>query len=294
MLADAGYSRLVACYDGDMDASLSALVSSLRSPQLWVGYAPVHEAELSTPWTHVTVVARVHAVGALRHIQESYGMAPPTSSAATWRAATDDLDLPAATAPPATPVDARYWALLHNTARRGPLGAVDGARSVGWWGMPCVPQLHESEILPSATSLPTTAGLAWDDIAQHPQGVFLLETHVSLSTGKQLSELAACTYTLSRRLRILGLQSGGRTVMASASPPSPASLVDTLPFNLKETTQQRERRDQVPLPYAYQISEPGPVAPPSLRGTTGQSAIFFEPESDDDEDDEDPDDDLDL
>ena len=69
-------------------------------------------------------------------------------------------------------------------------------------------------------------------------------------------------------------------------------MVQSLPFNLAETKQQRERRENVPLPYTYQLNPAQENA--SLRGSTGQSAIFFEPESEDDEDDEDPDDDLDL
>ena len=72
-----------------------------------------------------------------------------------------------------------------------------------------------------------------------------------------------------------------------------SSMVQQLPFNLQETAQQRERRDQVPLPYAYQLQEE-PQSGSAWRGSTGQTSIFFEPEREDDEDDEDPDDDLDL
>ena len=44
----------------------------------------------------------------------------------------------------------------------------------------------------------------------------------------------------------------------------------------------------MPLPFAYQLQDATP------RGSTGQSTIFFDPESEDDEDDDDPDDDLDI
>ena len=81
---------------------------------------------------------------------------------------------------------------------------------------------------------------------------------------------------------------------AAAADPH-ASLVQQLPFNLQETGEQRERREQVALPYAYQLQGAQEPAPESAwRGSTGQSAIFFEPESEDDEDDDDPDDDLDV
>ncbi|EPQ31257.1 uncharacterized protein PFL1_01442 [Pseudozyma flocculosa PF-1] len=84
-----------------------------------------------------------------------------------------------------------------------------------------------------------------------------------------------------------------------------ASMVSRLPFNLSETDAQRARREDVPLPYAfYQHSAQGGLEAQQqqqqqqqqqgMRGSTGKSTIFFEPEAGDDEDDEDPDDDLDL
>ncbi|PWZ00365.1 Pkinase-domain-containing protein [Testicularia cyperi] len=76
------------------------------------------------------------------------------------------------------------------------------------------------------------------------------------------------------------------------------SMMSTLPFNLSETDEQRQRRETVPLPYAYHQQQLLPQhtteAGATVRGSTGNATIFFEPEQDDDEDDEDPDDDLDL
>lgn len=74
-----------------------------------------------------------------------------------------------------------------------------------------------------------------------------------------------------------------------------ASLVSSLPFNLSLSTEQRQRRDDVALPFVptdriyegYALEEEGKGL---VRGSTGQSTIFFEPESGDEEDDEDPDD----
>lgn len=73
-----------------------------------------------------------------------------------------------------------------------------------------------------------------------------------------------------------------------------SSMMSGLSFNLGETDQQRARREEVPLPYAYHQSTGAGASAASMRGSTGNSTIFFEPEAGDDEDDEDPDDDLDL
>lgn len=79
---------------------------------------------------------------------------------------------------------------------------------------------------------------------------------------------------------------------AAAAAPRP------LPFNLSLTSEQRARRDQVDLPFAptERIYEGiSTEAPEQLRrGSTGQSTIYFEPDSADEEDEEDPDDDLDI
>ncbi|PWN28579.1 hypothetical protein BDZ90DRAFT_152205 [Jaminaea rosea] len=80
-----------------------------------------------------------------------------------------------------------------------------------------------------------------------------------------------------------------------------ASLVSSLPFNLSLTSSQRERRDDVALPFVptdriyegYEREEGGHGGEEGVglrRGTTGQSTIYFDPESGDEEDDEDPDD----
>lgn len=69
-----------------------------------------------------------------------------------------------------------------------------------------------------------------------------------------------------------------------------AKLVGNLPFNLSETSSQRAKRDDVPLPYTfYKQQENQSSNEPIQKGK-----ILFEPESEDDEDEEDPDDDLDI
>ena len=242
---------------------------------------------------------RVLAPAMLQHIQKTYGLAPPTSSSSVYRAAVDDAGvLPLQTSSFSssdTPVDLRYWTLLHNTARRGPLGIMDEQGSLGWWGKVAEKSsLHASDTLDKTEYLIPGPVLSWNDVSPKTRGILFLHTHVSLSSGKRLNELVACGYHPSKRLHVLAVSSSsGRTLPESATSHDPhTSMVQSLPFNLAETKQQRERRENVPLPYTYQLNPAQENA--SLRGSTGQSAIFFEPESEDDEDDEDPDDDLDL
>lgn len=114
----------------------------------------------------------------------------------------------------------------------------------------------------------------------------------------------------------------GSVAGASGTPAPPpqrdhSSLVDSLPFKLSLTDEQRSRRGNVDLPFApsdriYEGlssehsdtsgsgrrtggGEEGEVGEMGLRrGTTGQSTIYFEPDSADEEDEEDPDEDLDF
>lgn len=83
---------------------------------------------------------------------------------------------------------------------------------------------------------------------------------------------------------------------------SHSSLINSLPFNLSLTDEQRNRRGNVDLPfaptdqiyegYAARVSDAMDEAEEGKlrRGTTGQSTIYFEPDSGDEEDEEDPDD----
>lgn len=114
------------------------------------------------------------------------------------------------------------------------------------------------------------------------------------------------------RLRPVPLEMGDRraaAMAAAASKPSKSSgdLVDSLPFKLSLTDEQRDRRDRVELPFAPtdRIYEGISTENPDLigrsdesmglrRGTTGQSTIYFEPDSADEEDEEDPDEDLEI
>ena len=140
--------------------------------------------------------------------------------------------------------------------------------------------------------------MKWHDLLEDPSGCLFLETHVYMSSGKQLCEWALFCFDQLWRLRIKALDPLSTAPLA---PPAPVNqAASDVPFNLQETPQQRERREQVPLPFAYQLTQPASQpsssasSAPGLRGTTGQSTIFFEPESEDDEDEDDPDDDLDL
>ncbi len=122
-------------------------------------------------------------------------------------------------------------------------------------------------------------------------GYAVLELHYARN-GKKHEELLAITASSQLVPLDMCARSSSSTAVASDTAAeggdAHSSMISTLPFNLAETTDQRSRRETVPLPYAYHQN------PETMRGNTGNSTIFFEPEDDDDEDDEDPDDDLDL
>lgn len=277
------FSRVVLGYDGDPTASAASLVSSLRCPQLWVGIQPMHDVLSGPPWTHATLSVRVHPAAFVRYIHETYGLAPPASHASLRRAAYEDalLTYPNDDAmPPDTSPDMRFWSVVHHAARRGPWGVLDEPGSTGWWG---APPTRWASLEAGAARTHSEPVMSWDDILQDTDGCLFLETHIYQSTGKQVDEWALCAYDTHHRLRIKALD---HYATAPIAPPPPQHT--QVPFNLHETPQQRERRDQVPLPFAYQLQDATP------RGSTGQSTIFFDPESEDDEDDDDPDDDLDI
>lgn len=294
------FSRLVLRYDGDPLASAASIVATIRGPQLWMGIQPVHDVLSGPPWTHVTLSVRVHAIEFARYVQETYGLPPIPSNTMIRRAAFEDahLEYPVDDPlPPDHPPDMRFWSVVHHVSRRGPLGLLDDHRSAGWWG-----PSGRNACLHSGDSAPTAAQrepiMKWHDLLEDPSGCLFLETHVYMSSGKQLCEWALCGYDQLGRLRIKALDPLSTAPLA---PPAPVNqAASDVPFNLQETPQQRERREQVPLPFAYQLTEPASQpsssasSAPGLRGTTGQSTIFFEPESEDDEDEDDPDDDLDL
>ncbi|WFD19166.1 hypothetical protein MCAP1_001389 [Malassezia caprae] len=287
------YSRLIVGLDSDPSTPASRLAAALHSPQIWASHDPVHDALPGPPWSHATVWVRVHPPALLQHIHKTYGLLPPSSGPATHRAAYEDAGLADSHTAPTTDSapDMRFWTVLHNCTRRGPLGLVDPPSSTGWWGATAHPQcLHSADLLDSdVRSSPPV--VSWASLQGEARGSVFLEIHASLSNGKKLSELTLCAHDSAKRLRIKSLDTSEAVVPVSESQHS--SMVQQLPFNLQETAQQRERRDQVPLPYAYQLQD-APHGASAWRGSTGQTSIFFEPEREDDEDDEDPDDDLDL
>lgn len=288
------YSRLVVGLDSDPSTSASKLAAALHSPQTWASHDPVHDALPGPPWSHATVWVRVQPPALLQHIHKTYGLLPPSSGHATRRAAFEEAGLPDThAAAPATDTapDMRFWTVLHNCTRRGPLGLVDSPSSTGWWGTMAQPLcLHSADLL-DGDARPSQPVVSWSTLQGEARGYIFLEIHASLSSGKKLSELTLCAFDAAKRLRIRSLDTSG--AMEPVPEAQHSSMVQQLPFNLQETAQQRERRDQVPLPYAYQLQEE-PQSGSAWRGSTGQTSIFFEPEREDDEDDEDPDDDLDL
>ena len=109
--------------------------------------------------------------------------------------------------------------------------------------------------------------MSWDDILQDTDGCLFLETHIYQSTGKQVDEWALCAYDTHHRLRIKALD---HYATAPIAPPPPQHT--QVPFNLHETPQQRERRDQVPLPFAYQLQD---ATPPSSSWNIGIMATVM-------------------
>lgn len=147
-------------------------------------------------------------------------------------------------------------------------------------------------------------------------GVVTCECRLSSSSGtKYGAECLGVVVSPASHLHLVPLEMGDyRTSQEvntgnnnqSTNASTKASAAAPLPFNLSLTSDQRQRRDQVALPFApseriYEgISKEGD--PDSMskeqeglrRGSTGQSTIYFEPDSADEEDEEDPDEDLDI
>ncbi|WFD44380.1 hypothetical protein MPSI1_003048 [Malassezia psittaci] len=298
------YSRLVVMTDLDVGHDAQTLAAALQSPQLWSANAASKQSENSS--SHATISVRVHPPALLRYLYSDMKLTPPTSSPASRRAAYAEAheDAPDTSASSSS-FDARFWRILSSVGGRGPLGVKGG--EIGWWNAVRAAGVHtiDSSTAPYVPEVcaEQVLGLHSDTRDKYATGIGYLELHVALSNGKYLEELAACINQTKRDGSVrLGLSSLNmntsdaieQTSKASSDPHN--SMVQQLPFNLGETSQQRERREQVALPYAYQLHESSaqPLNQTAWRGSTGQSSIFFEPESEDDEDDDDPDDDLDV
>ncbi|WFD00120.1 hypothetical protein MYAM1_002866 [Malassezia yamatoensis] len=298
------YSRLVVMTDLDVGHDAQTLASALQSPQLWSASAASKSSESS--FSHATIRVRVHPPELLRYLYSDMKLTPPTSSQASRRAAyaeaQEHVPDPSVSS---SSFDPRFWRILSSVGARGPLGVKGG--EIGWWNAVGAAGLHtiDSSTAPYVPEVcaEQVLGLHSDTKDTYATGIGYLELHVALSNGKYLEELAACiNHTKQDGSVRVGLSSLNmstsdaieQTSKASSDPH--ASMVQQLPFNLGETSQQRERREQVALPYAYQLQDSSAQSlnQTAWRGSTGKSAIFFEPESEDDEDDDDPDDDLDV
>ncbi|SPO31832.1 related to MAP kinase [Ustilago trichophora] len=300
-------------------ATCATLLSALHSPLIWGPTSATAAASSAAGGTVLS--ATIHPPALLRHILKQYGLKPPSSSNAVQKALLgsdgDERE---------DEVDVRFWDLLRNVASRGPMGVPAyeaGGGAQGWWsGESCA---FESLSIAHETSTDKSAeqatagpiGLA-DLLSASRTGYAFLELHYHSRNGKKHEEfLVLSTSPSSDSLTLLPLDTTDRAQPSSSSSSSSSAtaassqtpgaadvhgnMISSLPFNLGETSDQRQRRETVPLPYAYhqasqQSSEAAEAggAGPSLRGNTGQAKIFFEAEEDDDEDDEDPDDDLDL
>lgn len=236
------------------------------------------------------MTVRVHPLSLLRHLYKTYALLPPTSSAATFAAAGLNTNAGSGDADP------RFWAVLRSVGSRGALGTQSQR---GWWVDE--PQRH-MHTLDAAEAPDARRVLTVRDLLADVRGVGVLEIHASVSSGKVWEEVSACSHARAASGAVLRILPLDMRDTSAAPQPAPqmadphAAMLKGLFFNLGETTTQRERREQVPLPYAYhtQSADAMPAQQGTLRGSTGKSDIFFEPESDDDEDDDDPDDDLEL
>uniref|UniRef100_V5EUX2 Mitogen-activated protein kinase n=2 Tax=Kalmanozyma brasiliensis (strain GHG001) TaxID=1365824 RepID=V5EUX2_KALBG len=270
---------------GGVEASTHAgLLSTLHSPLIWGA------ASAGSGGTLLSVA--IHAPALLRHVYKQYGLKPPCTPAASRRVlgldGGDDAD----------EVDTRFWDVLKNVASRGPMGIAAyeaGGGTQGWWaGEGCAFESLDVVETGSGESESTAGVITLADLLNPARtGYAVLELHYHARNGKTHEELVGLVTAPSTQLVPLDMVDRTTTATPTATAtPAPgdahSSMISTLPFNLGETTDQRERRETVPLPYAYHQHQE------SLRGTTGNAHIFFEPEQDDDEDDEDPDDDLDL
>ncbi|CAO1637683.1 unnamed protein product [Parajaminaea phylloscopi] len=225
--------------------------------------------------------------------------------------------------------DPRLWSLLEK------LGAEAAVNAPGSWLFDCREEL-EGEELEAIRPVdedqtefdPVSARITLDDLlgpAARPHGKNtaqrrrsgwgLITSQHRLPGGKFDEEIFGCIMHLDARgdarLRLVPLDMSDRrsagqsnavsAVGSAASGQEPShSLLDSLPFNLSLTEEQKKRRDGIALPFAptdqiYEgmspMDEQGDDDAGRLRrGTTGQSTIYFEPDSGDEEDEEDPDD----
>ncbi|CDU21996.1 related to MAP kinase [Sporisorium scitamineum] len=296
---------------GGAEASTSAgLLSSLHSPLIWGSTSLTTSAAAGG----TVLSATIHPPALIRHIVKQYSLKPPSTSSGVWRAlgfdgGDDEAD----------EVDARFWDVLRNVAARGPLGVAAyeaGGGTQGWWsGESCAfeglaaTESGKDQSSGGGNGQGSVGVITLADLL-NPQrtGCAVWELHYQSRNGKSYEELIGLVTLPSSSLALVPLDVVDRATLTNATPADPAStpaggdahssMISTLPFNLGETTDQRQRREAVPLPFAYhqqtQDAESAGAAAAALRGTAGNAKIFFEPEDDDDEDDEDPDDDLDL
>ena len=325
-------SRLVVGIQlGGVEASTSAgLLASLHSPLIWGPSNPAAIASGSAAGGTV-LSATIHPPALLRHIWKQYGLKPPSSSPSVSKVLgfssgiDEELDK--------EEVDARFWDVLRNVASRGPMGVAAyeaGGGAAGWWGdesaaFESLSASHGQERENSGSDALFFSGRQLISLADllNPSrsGYAVIELHYHSRSGKKYEEVLALITGQDGSVMLAPLDMVDRSALiaapardpnlASTSAPLPHtsapalagtgggdahnSMLQTLPFNLGETLDQRQRRETVRLPYAYHQNptQQGEGGAP-LRGSTGSAKIFFEPEQDDDEDDEDPDDDLDL
>lgn len=323
-------SRLVVGLQmGGVEASTSAgLLSSLHSPLIWGSCAA---STIPAAAGGTVLSATIHSPALLRHLVKQYGLKPPSTSTSVRRAlGFDDGDddgeqVDARFWDVLRNVASRGpMGVASFEAGGGTIGwwsdescAFETLSIVGNEGSNGTEQRQSQSQSQSQShsAEPLAAEITMADLLNaHRGGYAVLEVHYQARNGKKHEELVGLvTMPSDATLELVPLcmaepscvtaSSDVSTLTSTGTAAAPASaacsggaahssMISTLPFNLSETVDQRQRRETVALPYAYHQN--AQQAERALRGTTGNAKIFFEPEDDDDEDDEDPDDDLDL
>ena len=243
-------SRLIIgmCCD-DCSPESKTFDERLYSARLWVSETP----------GSVTSIC-INAPGYQDYVKNEYGLVLPPTPAAIRKQIESKTGERCEEQQPdpgiAVDEDARIWNILNSVSKRGTFGS---AAARGWWASLPHSERPPFEALTQSTSRP---------------GCILGRSRDR--AGRFRQEVLLCVFR-EGRLRLAPISLQDSHIGPRPAPAGPSH--DGLSFNLGETSIQRERRDQVPLPHM-------------TASRKGQ--IIFEPESDDDPDESDPDDDIDF
>ncbi|KAF8463366.1 hypothetical protein JB92DRAFT_3066724 [Gautieria morchelliformis] len=157
------------------------------------------------------------------------------------------------------------------------------------------PHSPPTKFWPIFTGLATRGegeSLVWGTAGSGWSAEVVVEVVMRSASGKKTVERslegwrknAVCKLEELETLRDVWNRNSGSRQQQSQNTPDPTH---NLPFNLSLTEAQQHSRAQVPLPYVHD----GRIKPNS---STGDAAIYYDPDSADDIDEDDPDEDLDI